>query len=109
MLRVVTQSIRLILYNLVYPVVLYLPLYPILVTNDAFASSRLLHNMHDFICQQVERDCGTRWFTTWGSIRHRAKEVLEKKLGEEEQDLDVPEIVIPEDDDQDPYAGIDDV
>jgi hypothetical protein len=57
----------------------------------------------------IERDRGTRWFTTWGSIRHRAKEVLEKKLGEEEQDLDVPEIVIPEDDDQDPYLGVDDV
>jgi hypothetical protein len=37
------------------------------------------------------------------------KEILKKKLSEKEQDLDVIEIVIPEDDNQDLYTGVDDI
>jgi hypothetical protein len=58
----------------------------------------------------IERERGQRWFTSWGSIRHRAKEVLEKKLGEVEEDLDVPDIIIPDDEnlDNDMYVDYDD-
>jgi hypothetical protein len=50
----------------------------------------------------VETDRATKWFASWGSIRHRAKEVLQKKLGRVEEDMgDVQDIVIPDDDDLD--------
>jgi hypothetical protein len=53
----------------------------------------------------VETARATLWFTAWGSIRHRAKDVLVKKLGDVEEDLgDVSEIIIPEDDTDQDYT-----
>jgi hypothetical protein len=44
----------------------------------------------------VEKERARKWFTAWGPIRYRAKEVLKKKLGNVEEDMgDIQDILIP--------------
>jgi hypothetical protein len=55
----------------------------------------------------VEITRATQWFTTWGSIRHRAKDVLRKRLGDVEEELsDISEIIVPDDDEELNYIDV---
>jgi hypothetical protein len=47
----------------------------------------------------VETERVRQWATTWDPIRQRAREVLAKKLGEVEEEMDgLPDIIIPDED-----------
>jgi hypothetical protein len=71
--------------------------------------AHVLEGLQAYASEQhsIETERATQWFTAWGSIRHRAKDVLQKKLGSVEEDLaDVSEILIPEDEEDLEYTGI---
>jgi hypothetical protein len=61
----------------------------------------ILEGLRAFAAQQafVETERARRWAAAWDPIVQRGREVLTKKLGDVEEEMDnLPDIIIPEDD-----------